>query len=111
MESFLTNRDRLRYPNQEVNFAHFADEVQRAVQNIEALNEYGDAVYAPLAPGAAQALTSTTRALEWILSTTRSCTSTPQLPPQLIPEEKVSATSSLTPVTIAMTSLLIYTMV
>ena len=55
MKSFLANRDRLRYPNQDVNFAHFADEVQRAVQNIEALNEYGDAVYAPLAPGAAQA--------------------------------------------------------
>ena len=54
-ESFLANRDRLCYPNQDVNFAHFADEVQRAVQNIEALNEYGDTVYAPLAPGAAQA--------------------------------------------------------
>ena len=51
-------------------------------------------------------LTSTTRAPDWILSTTRSCTSTPQLPPQPIPEEKVSATLSLTPTMIAtMTSL------
>ena len=54
-ESLIANQDRLSYLNHNIDFAHFADEVQRAMQNIEALNEYGDAVYAPLAPGAAQA--------------------------------------------------------
>ena len=49
MASFVTNRDKLQVLNSVEN-SSFTDEVQRATEQLRVLNQYGDAVYAPVAP-------------------------------------------------------------
>ena len=52
MESFVANKDRLQVLNAE--HASFADEVQRATQQLRAINQFGDNIYVPIAPSTAQ---------------------------------------------------------
>ena len=49
MASFVTNRDKLQVLNSVENSSS-TDEVQRATEQLHVLNQYGDAVYAPVAP-------------------------------------------------------------
>ena len=52
MESFVANKDQLQVLNAE--HASFADEVQRATQQLRAINQFGDNIYVPIAPSTAQ---------------------------------------------------------
>ena len=52
MEFFVANQDRLQVLN--VEHASFADEVQRATQQLRAINQFGDNIYVPIAPSTAQ---------------------------------------------------------
>ena len=49
MALFVTNREKLQVLNSVEN-SSFTEEVQRATEQLRVLNQYGDAVYAPVAP-------------------------------------------------------------